>query len=96
MAADRTTARFGVVGVAIRGVAPGSPAADSGLVPMTREAGARVRLGDVIVGIDGEPTTSVNDVLRVLDRHEVGDRVTLRVRRNGQERDVELPLLAVE
>lgn len=51
-------------------------------------ARAGLRAGDVVVAIDGHLVASMNadDVSRLL-RGEVGTRVTLRVRREGTERE---------
>jgi membrane-associated protease RseP (regulator of RpoE activity) len=52
-------------------------------------ARAGLREGDAVVAIDGHPVASMasDDVGRLL-RGEVGTRVTLRIRRDGAERDV--------
>lgn len=53
-------------GVAIRDLYPGSPAQRSDLRP-----------GDVIVGIDGNPVTGVDDILRLLDRDAIGKPISV-------------------
>jgi putative serine protease PepD len=52
----------------------GGPAADAGL-----------RTGDVVVSIDGRAVRSASEVAGAVQRHRVGDRVALVVRR-GQRR----------
>src|SRR6056297_1636257 len=62
-------------------VVPGGPAATAGL-----------RAGDVVVGVDGEPVGSPEDVLTAIRRRDPGDEMELTVRRNGAERDFTLVL----
>jgi S1-C subfamily serine protease len=69
-------------GVAILSVESGSAADDAGL------EGAADGEGDVIVAIDGEPMTSFEALADYIDSRQVGDEVTLTVRRDGE--DIEL------
>ncbi len=70
-------------GAMIVEVVPGGPADRAGL----RGGHARAQVGnyilivggDVIVGIDGEPVESADDLMRALRRHRPGDRVRLDV-----------------
>lgn len=59
-------------GVAIREAQAGSPADRAGL-------GA----GDVIVQIDGEPVTGIDDVSRILDEQRIGKLVAIQALRQG-------------
>ena len=38
--------------------------------------------GDFIIAADGEPVTCSDDLLRIKNRHQIGDALTLRVRLN--------------
>jgi S1-C subfamily serine protease len=88
--------RLGVRGVIVIGVVPGSPAERAGLVPARRDgASGQIVLGDVIVSLDGEAISEPNDLYRVIDRHDVGDRVRLGLARGRATRDVELELSAL-
>ena len=53
---------------------------------------------DVILAIDDEPVGSFYDLLDALDQHEVGDEVTVRVRRipSAEERQVRVTLQALD
>lgn len=84
--------REGIEGVMILGVEPGSPAARAGLEPARFSGDGRLVAGDIIVGFDGQPVARIDDLLAALDRHRPGDTVTLTLRRDGQERDVEIEL----
>jgi S1-C subfamily serine protease len=51
---------------------------------------AGLRPGDVIVAIDGSGVDSVEELLAGLRRHRPGDRVTLRIIRDRQQRDIQV------
>lgn len=60
-------------GVRIAQVQPGSPAEQAGL-----------RADDLIVGIDGAPARTVDDLQRLLDESRIGKPCVVRVLRGGQ------------
>jgi len=93
---DPIANRWGVKGVVIAKVQPGSMAAQAGLQGLEEATAGRIRLGDVIISIDGEAVRTYDDLARILDRHNVGDRVTLGVRRNGKERTLSVKLQAIQ
>lgn len=70
-------------GVRLAGVVPGSPAARAGL----SEGDVLVRLGDIPVG-------TLRDLSRALASSAPGDRVEVVYRRGGEERRVEVVLVA--
>ena len=57
-------------------VAENSPAEEGGL-----------KSGDLIVSIDGEPVTGVDDLLRLLDHERVGREVKITILRRGETRE---------
>jgi S1-C subfamily serine protease len=79
-------------GIVVLQVVTGSPADRAGLKPVQSNGGRRVTLGDVIVAIDGKSVKSGNELVSALDKHELGDKVTLTVRRGQESRDVTLTL----
>jgi len=92
---NRALARqFGIRGVAVLRVQPGSPAEAAGLQGLRMGRRGELIPGDVIVAIDGEPVSSAAELLKRLDDHLAGDRVTLRLWRAGRSREVELVLQA--
>jgi hypothetical protein len=68
-------------GVAIDEVLPGSAA-----------AAGRLRSGDVIVAIDGEPTRTFSELRGLIAGKAVGDQIEVRLRRNGRYRTTTLVL----
>jgi C-terminal processing protease CtpA/Prc len=69
----------------IREVRPGSPAQSAGL-----------RRGDEIVAVDGQRVRDSEDVMNDLQGREAGERVTLVVHRNGQQRSVQARLISAQ
>jgi len=59
---------------------------------------AGIKAGDVILNIDGKKAETANDFIKMLNEHKVGDRVTLRVARQGgkQQDDVSVVLEALD
>ena len=53
---------------------------------LTRSAAAvaGLRRGDVIVGIEGRAVRNLKELRTVLGTREVGDRIVVRIRRNGR------------
>jgi S1-C subfamily serine protease len=95
VAPDQLARQLGLIGVLIFEVQPDGPAAQAGLRPTRRDENNRIRLGDVIVALDGRPVRSMNELLDALERHQVGDTVPLTILRDGEERQVSVSLAAV-
>ena len=92
---DSIANRWGITGIIIARVQPGSAAEKAGLKSLEELRSGRVRLGDIITSIDGESVKNFDDLATILDRHNVGDRITLGLRRNNKERIVKITLQAV-
>ena len=89
-------ARVGVEGVGVESVLPESAAEVAGLRGLERDPGARGwRLGDIIVAIDGQPVRRRSDLFDALDKHAIGDRVQVTVRRPEGEQDLAVTLQGV-
>ena len=63
-----------------------SPAEKAGLQGVTHDQSSNTQhLGDIILGIDGHPMRSINDLIDYIDLHKsTGDIVVLSVNRQGQ------------
>lgn len=92
---DSIAARWGIQGLIIAKVEPGSPADKAGLKSAKETRLGRIQLGDIITKINQDPVKVFDDLLRVLDRHKVGDRVTVEVNRNGKSRKVTVRLKSI-
>ncbi len=92
---DSIANRWGVKGIIIARVLPGSVAEKAGLKSLEELRSGRIRLGDIIVSIDGAPVNNFDDLATILDRHNVGDRIKVGLRRNNKKRTVTITLQAV-
>ena len=88
LASDRIARNLGIEGALVLRVVDGSGAEEAGLRPTVQTRSGRIRLGDVIVAVEGTSVASSNDVLLALERRNPGDTVTVTVLRD--EREVEL------
>ena len=73
-------------GVAIVGIGPRSPAADSGLQSFHRGRDGRIVQGDVITALNDEPIKDLDDMLALLEKRQVGERVQLTLWNKGRTR----------
>ena len=48
--------------------------------------------GDVIISVDRTPVRTYDDLYNVLDQHQVGDEVVLRIRRKTKLLDLRVKL----
>lgn len=82
-------------GAYITAVTPGSPADRAGLRGGSRPTSftGLPAGGDLIVAIDGQPVMTFDDLLSYLIKNkQPGDKVTLTIVRDGQEKEVDLTL----
>jgi len=73
-------------GVLVRSVDPRGAAAEAGVMPTRYDRAGNVVLGDIIVSIDGQTVKSSDDLYRILESYNVGDRVRIEVMRDGRKR----------
>ena len=92
-APDALLRRAGIEGSLISRVAPGSGAAKAGLRGTRRLPFGRWQLGDIIVGIDGEPVRSSGDVFLALEQKQAGDTVEVELLRDGRRSKVRVVLM---
>ncbi|OKL53954.1 hypothetical protein BSZ39_06820 [Bowdeniella nasicola] len=82
LATGEATTESGVrSGAQVRSVEEGSPAANAG-----------VKIGDVIVAVDGEPVSSADSLVGFVRQYASGDKVTLTVVRGGKDTKVDVTL----
>jgi S1-C subfamily serine protease len=79
-------------GVLIWNVQPGGPAANAGLRGMVQTEDGDIELGDIIVGVDGEKINNNDELYRALNKHQLGDTVSVDVFRNGARMTVPVRL----
>lgn len=87
--------RLDIHGVLIMTVQKGSSAETSGLRG-TRQRGAELLLGDIIVSVNNRPVSSYDDLRNEFDKYRIGDRVTLGIVRDSGEQTVSVKLEEVQ
>jgi S1-C subfamily serine protease len=83
-------------GVLIMNVLAGGPAAKAGLRPTAYDEEGQIRLGDVMIAVEGQRVHSSNDVFSMLEQHKIGDTITVSVMRDGERQDVKVTLEETE
>jgi S1-C subfamily serine protease len=81
-------------GLLVANVIPGGAAANAGIRGLSRDADGSVLLGDVIVSVDGEAMSSIDDLYRYLDKKQFGDSVQVEVLRGGKSTTISVKLTA--
>jgi S1-C subfamily serine protease len=84
IADEQIAERLGVAGVLVVEVVRGGAAAKAGIRPTRRDAEGRLRLGDIIVAVDGKKVATPNDLYLLLEKYKVGDVVTVTLLRDGR------------
>jgi S1-C subfamily serine protease len=92
---DQVAKNAGIEGVIIGSVAKGSPAEKAGLEGVKRNLFGQTELGDVIVAVDDKRVNDADDLATELEKHKVGDEVTLTIRRDDKEEQIKVRLQAI-
>jgi len=84
-------------GAIVEDVTQGGPAAKAGVQAGQGQAtinGSQIATGgDIIIAVDGQPVTGMDDVIDYLfNNKQPGDKMTLMVLRNGQQKDIQVTL----
>lgn len=87
--------RWGIEGVGILEVYKGSSAEETGLRGAKRLPGGQIEMGDIIIECDGSQVRKSSDLIRILDRHEVGDGVDIVIIRSGVKRSVRIAIQSI-
>ena len=91
-APDASSQQLGLPGVLVLSVRPGSPAAEVGIRPTTRDDKGRLMLGDVITAINNERIESSTDLFKALDNRSVGESVAVELQRGNRKENVNVAL----
>ena len=79
---ERTAAYYNlVVGVYVQSVDAYSAAEKAGL-----------KVGDVIIAIDGKEIKTMDELTAIKNEHKIGDEIKLKINRNGNEQEISLIL----
>jgi S1-C subfamily serine protease len=82
-------------GVLIWNVEPGGPAANAGLRGMVQTDDGDLELGDIIVGVGGERVSNNDDLYKVLNKHQIGETVSVDIYRGARRMTVPVRLTDV-
>lgn len=89
---DQQAKMWGVEGVIVSQPTPGGPADKAGVRPLRIDRRRRVYVADVIVGVDDITIRSFDDLYRAFDGRRPGERVTVKIDRDGHEIALEMTL----
>ncbi len=89
---DAAARRAGISGVIIGDVQRGSAAAKAGLRGLQRNRFGEAYVGDVIIGINDKPVRNFGELGDVLEQYKVGEVVTVKILRDGEQRSVRVQL----
>jgi S1-C subfamily serine protease len=89
---EQIAQRWGIEGAVILRVFRGSAAEKAGLRGARQLNTGEVELGDIIVGLDGEPVANVDDLRSILDKRKVGDQVVVEYLREDVKKKTTVTL----
>ena len=93
---DATARRLNLPGVLIIQSEAGSAAEAAGLRGTRRDRRGRIVLGDIIIGIDSTLVETADDLLTILEQHQVGDIVSVSIMRGKQRLRIPVKLQAIQ
>ena len=94
--AEDLVRRWGIKGLVLAKVARGGAADRAGFRGARVSSSGRVELGDIITQVDGHSVTNLDDLVTVLDRHKIGDKVTVEFLRDNRSQQTTITLQQVE
>ena len=89
---DSVAQRLEIEGVIIGEVQEGSEAARAGLRGIRRNDNGELELGDIIVAVGGEEVDNIDELSSALERHKIGDTVTVEFLRDGKKQSTKVRL----
>ena len=92
---EHIMSRIGIEGVGILDVFKGSAAEEAGLREVKRLSNGRIEMGDIIIEVDGAKIRKSSDLIRILDKHEVGDEVDIVIIRKNVKKSVRIVIQSV-
>jgi len=92
---EHIMSRIGIEGVGVLEVFNGSSAEEAGLREVRRLPNGRIEMGDIIIEVDGSQVRKSSDLIRILDRHEVGDKVDIVIIRKNVKKSVQIVIQSV-
>jgi putative serine protease PepD len=87
-------AKYPVIGANVQGTAKQEGAKVESISAGSPASRSDLKVGDLIVKVDGKPVTGSIDVVVAVRAHQPGEKVTLTVRRDGKEQEITVGLAA--
>jgi S1-C subfamily serine protease len=72
-------------GLLLRSLQAGGSAEKAGLKGLSQDSFGEIVIGDIILSLDGEKMSDIDDLFRFLDKKQIGATVQAKVFRNGKE-----------
>lgn len=95
MVPSNISKHYGVTGVVIQQVQPGSGAERAGLQGLKRGRNRRIEIGDIVVNVENEKIADYDDLFNALSKYKVGDVVKVTVLRGRDKKTVDVKLSEV-
>jgi S1-C subfamily serine protease len=92
---DSIAKRWGIKGLIIGKVGRGGGADRAGLRGARKTVTGRIVLGDIVVSVDGKLVETIDDLMDVMEKYKVGDRVKVGMIRNNKRHSAKVTLQAV-
>jgi putative serine protease PepD len=86
-------AQYPVIGANVRGTAKLDGATVESIADGSPASKTDLKVGDLIVKVDGKPVTGSSDVVVAVRTHQPGENVTLTVRRGGKTMEIVVGLI---
>ena len=92
---DAMAKRWGIKGVIIGKVTRGGAADRAGLKGARETMTGQIQLGDILVAVSGKTVTTIDDLMDAMEKHKIGDHVTVEILRGNRREKVSVTLQAV-
>ena len=92
---DAMAKRWGIKGVIIGKVTRGGAADRAGLKGARETMTGQIQLGDILVAVSGKTVTTIDDLMDAMEKHKIGDHVTVEILRGNRLEKVSVTLQAV-
>ncbi len=96
LARQQILQRLGLEGALVLDISRNGAADRAGIQPTYRDRSGAIRLGDIIVGINGEKITSNNDLYLTLEKYNPNDVVRVKLLREERSMELEVKLDAAQ
>lgn len=90
---DQLARRNGVEGVIVQRVTRGGPADKAGIEGLQQDRRGQLRLGDVIVEVNGKPVRSIGDLFLAFEEIGIGKKAQVTLAREDARRTVSVELI---